>query len=101
MDLDLMRTAAERLERAVAAAKDQGYENADFVLTPEVRHLLSKTKAGLLKEPVKLQFTAGPSWNFTETALGQCVELEAAWSNFRMVVEDWRLPWSSKPLGGG
>ena len=89
MDLDLIRAAAEKLERAVEAAKGQGYENADCVLTPEVRALLPKAKAGLLQQPVKLQFAAGPRWNFTETKLGDCSELENAWSEFRMAVEDW------------
>lgn len=89
MDLDLIRAAAERLERAVEVAKGQGYENADCVLTPEVLALLPKAKAGLLERPVKLQFTAGPRWNFTETKLGHCSELEDAWSEFRMAVEDW------------
>ncbi|WP_038617394.1 hypothetical protein [Dyella jiangningensis] len=36
MDLDLIRKAAEKLEKAVKAAKELGYENADCVLTPEV-----------------------------------------------------------------
>lgn len=89
MDLDLIRKAAERLERAVEAAKEQGYENADCVLTPEVRALLPKAKSGQLAEPVKLQFTAGPRWNFSETELGRCSELEDAWCEFRMAVEDW------------
>lgn len=89
MDLDRIRAAAEGLERAVEAAKTQGHENADCVLTPEVRALLPKAKAGLLEGPVKLQFVAGPRWNFTETRLGDCRELEDAWCEFRMVVEDW------------
>lgn len=89
MDLDRIRRAAEELERAVKAAKGQGYENADCVLTSEVLALLPKAKAGNLPTPIKLQFTAGPAWNFFETSLGDCRELEDAWCEFRMAVEDW------------
>jgi len=89
MDRDLVKKAAERLEQAVETAKQQGYENADCVLTSEVRDLLPRAKAGLLESPVTLKFTAGPRWNFSETRLGECSELEGAWCDFRMAVEDW------------
>ncbi|MHA6204902.1 hypothetical protein ACXU4B_10790 [Dyella soli] len=88
MDLDRIRKAAEQLERAVQAAREQGFENADCVLTSEVLALLPKAKAGELTAAVQLKFTAGPRWNFTETRLGDCGELEDAWCEFRMAVED-------------
>jgi hypothetical protein len=88
MDLDRIRRAAEMLEQAVRAAQEQGYENADCVFTSEVLALLPKAKAGEIAAPVKLKFTAGPRWNFTETRLGDCGDLEEAWCEFRMAVED-------------
>ena len=83
-----LREAAERLEREVAGALAAGYENADCVLTSEVRELLPLAKAGRITAPVRLQFTAGPAWNFFETRLGECMQLQSAWNEFRWLIED-------------
>jgi hypothetical protein len=88
VDTIRLREAAERLEREVAGALAAGYENADCVLTSEIRELLPLAKAGRITEPVRLQFTAGPAWNFFETRLGECVQLQSAWHEFRWLIED-------------
>lgn len=77
------------LERAVARALRDGYTNADCVLTDEVQDLITRINAGELTEPVELRFTAGPSWNFCETRLGDRKDLNAAWCSFIAGVEDW------------
>ena len=88
MDTVQLREAAERLEREVAEAIAAGYENADCVLTAEVRALRPLIKAGRVTEPVRLQFRAGPAWNFFETRLGERVQLQGAWHQFCWLIED-------------
>jgi hypothetical protein len=89
VNIELIKVATAKLEREVAFAIAQGYENADCVLTNEVRALLPLAKAGSIVAPVQLRFTAGPARNFSETRLGECKALQEAWSEFRAVVEDW------------
>jgi hypothetical protein len=89
MNPETIKAAAVALELEVQKAKDAGYENADCVFTAEVRRLLLLAKSGEIKEPVRLEFTAGPAWNFFETKLGECRALEEAWAKFRAEVEDW------------
>ena len=86
MDKVQLREAAERLEREVAEAIAAGYENADCVLTSEVRALLALVKTGRDTVPVRIQ-KAGPAWNFLETRLGERVQLHRAWNQFCWIIE--------------
>ena len=89
MNIEAVRSAATILEAEVAAAKSAGFRNADCVLTAEVRRLLPLAKDGKMSVPVRLQYTAGPAREFSETSLGECRALEEAWAKFRAAVEDW------------
>ena len=90
MNQEKLRTAASKLEEEVDRAVKAGYKEALGVLTAELLELIARAKAGQIMAPVELQFTAGPAWLFSETRLGECRELEAAWAGFRAEVEDWQ-----------
>jgi len=90
MNRKILIEVAKELEKQVSLAKQRGFKNADCVLTPEVVDLLPKIYAREIKSPVKLQFTAGPHWNFCETDLGECSELESAWANFCIEIQGQR-----------
>lgn len=90
MDRLRLRDSANRLLLEVERAKQAGYSRADAVLTPEVQRLLPEILELRLADPVELQFTAGPAHNFSETELGNCKELEAAWANFCIEVQGQR-----------
>ena len=97
MERTSLLEAADALEVQVASALASGYENATCVLTSEVVELIARIRAGETVAPIKLQFTAGPAWNFFETSLGECKQLESAWYGFKDAAEGY--PYRG-PIGG-
>ncbi|MES2106975.1 MAG: hypothetical protein V4634_23370 [Pseudomonadota bacterium] len=89
MDKIRLKEATERLLAEVDIAKASGYK-IEAILTPEVRTLLPGIMNLELEEPVTLQYAAGAAWNFSETSLGECKNLESAWAEFRIELEGRR-----------
>lgn len=96
MDAEKLKAAAKALVEAVDLAKIEGYENAECVLTSEIRSLLIRIDRGEVSSPVNLMYTAGPRWNFYETRLGECKCLEFAWSSFVILVTGVDTSWAAE-----
>ncbi|CAH9064241.1 hypothetical protein PSECIP111854_03400 [Pseudoalteromonas sp. CIP111854] len=89
MDILTIQKDLDNLLVEVENAKRRGYKHAEVVLTPEIRDLIPKIKAGTLKSYVKLEYTAGPFRCLVETLPENCIGLDRAWHQFKFSVQGY------------
>ncbi|MGO4550409.1 hypothetical protein AB4059_04815 [Lysobacter sp. 2RAF19] len=84
-----LRAAAIDLERLASEALSAGYVDASGLVGGRIADLIQLAKADQIDSPVKVG--NGFDYAFSETRLGECVELWKAWLEFIMYIEDYDL----------
>jgi hypothetical protein len=86
-----LKSAAEKLEHLASEALLAGYRDAAGLIHGRIAHLIQLAKDEQIESPVKVG--AGFDRAFSETRLGECVQLKGAWLEFVWCIEDY----DSKP----
>lgn len=86
-----LKSAAEKLDRLASEALLAGYKDASGLVHGSIADLIQLAKAEQIEGPVKVGI--GFDRAFSETRLGECVQLKGAWREFVWYIEDY----DSKP----
>jgi len=87
MDKVRLKSAAEKLDRLANDAIAAGYQDASGMLNGRIADLIQLAKTEQLDSPVKVG--AGFGRAFSETQLGERVDLKGAWLEFVWYIEDY------------
>ena len=81
-----LKSVAEKLERLANEALLAGYQDATGLVHGRIADLIQLAKDEQIESPVKIG--AGFDRAFSETRLGECVQLKGAWLEFVWYIED-------------
>ena|SRR5690606_30965363 len=82
-----LKSAAEKLDRLATEALSAGYEDASGLVRGRIADLIQLAKAEQIESPVNVG--AGFDRAFSETRLGECVQLKGAWLEFVWHIGDY------------